>query len=146
MDTLSQSLGRLCCTVYLLHFFIHFQQMVIDKLVHNLSRQVNPYVKNSLLILFLKRVLQVFLNIWNNYISSSEVHCIPLSISLSILLSFLANTSVREQMINKFYWKDFYFFNIFEIWNINMGSLGYIQENSVDKEQESLYVEVLAPR
>lgn len=120
--------------------------MVIDKLVHNLSRQVNPYVKNSLLILFLKRVLQVFLNIWNNYISSSEVHCIPLSISLSILLSFLANTSVSEQMINKFDWKDFYFFNIFELWNINMGSLGYIQENSVDKEQESLYVEVLAPR
>lgn len=43
-------------------------------------------------------------------------------------------------MIDEFNRKNFYFFNIFEARNIDVGSLGNIQEDTVDKEQESFNI------
>jgi hypothetical protein len=145
LDALCESVSRLRSHVNFTHFSVHLDEVVVDELIHNLGRKVNPDVKDSAFVSFPESVLQVFLNVGNNNVGSAEVDCVPVSICLVVHLSFLADTAVGKQVVDKLDGKNLNLVEVFENRYIDMSASRDVEENSVYEEQESLDVQELAP-
>ena len=140
MDRLSKSLGCFHRCVHLPHVFLHFLEVLVDELVHNLGRQVNPDVKNTVLFSVFKSILQVSFDVRNYLVSSREVKSIPLTIGLLVLLSFLTDLAIGKQVVEKLDTQHFHVFQRFEGRDVDMVTLCDVQEDSIDKEQECLNI------
>lgn len=73
MDALCEPLGRFGGQIDSLHFPVHFDEVIIDKLVHNLDRKIDPDVQDSSLTFLFECVLQIFLNIRHDDVRATEV-------------------------------------------------------------------------
>ena len=76
--------------------------MLVDKLIDDLRRQVDPDVQDSIFALAFKSIKQVLLDARNNRVSSAKVQFIPLAIGLTVIDALLTHSSVGEKMIDKF--------------------------------------------
>lgn len=80
--------------VNLHHVLVHLLKVVVHELVNDLRRQVDPNVKDPVLIAILECLLQVLLNIGDDHMGATEVHRIPLTITLPLGRPLLADSSV----------------------------------------------------
>ena len=73
MDALRQPLRRLRGEVNALHFAVHLNEVVVDELVDDLSRQIDPNVEDAALSFLFEGVLEVFLDIGNDDVGATEI-------------------------------------------------------------------------
>ena len=145
MDALRQALSSFGCSIHFLHFFVHFDEVVVDELIYDLGRQVDPYVENALLILIFEGILKIFLDIRHNHVCSAKVQSVPLAIRLLVSLTLLANRSVSEQVVNELDWEHFNLIDFFESRYVDVLTFGDVEEDAIDEKQECLHIEELAP-
>jgi len=108
--------------------------MLIDELVDNLRRQVDPDVEDSVLTLPLEGFKQIFLNIRHDGMGPSKVEMVPLTIRLVASDTLLANRSISQQMIDELDGEYFDLMIFFKSTHIDVVTLSYIQKDTVDKE------------
>lgn len=84
-----------------MHFFVHLDEVVVDELIDDLLRKVNPDVKDASFILVPKGILKVLLNIAHDGVRSTKVKAIPLPIALAVCLTLLADTAVSKQVVDE---------------------------------------------
>ena len=77
---------------------------------------------------------------------SAKVLGVPISIGLALLQVLLAPVSVVEESIEEFDRQYLDLLNLLEGRDIDVRALSDVQENTVQKENVGLDVEVLAPR
>lgn len=119
--------------------------MLIDELVDNLRRQVDPDVEDSVLTLPLEGFKQIFLNIRHDGMGPSKVEMVPLTIRLVASDTLLANRSISQQMIDELDGEYFDLMIFFKSTHIDVVTLSYIQKDTVDKEQERFNIQELTP-
>ena len=66
--------------------------------------------------------------------------CIPLTIWLSLVQPLLADGPIGQQVIDKLNREHFDLLKWFENWNVYMISLRYVEEDSINKEEEGFDV------
>ena len=119
--------------------------MLIDELVDDLWRQVNPDVKDAILGLVLERLEQVFLDVAHDGVRAPKVQLVPLAVRLTAADALLANRSVGQQMVDELDGEHLDLVVLLEAAHIDMVSLRDVQEDTVDEEKERFNVEELAP-
>ena len=134
LNTLGKSLCRFNGTIHFNQIFIHLIEMLIDELVDNLRRQVDPDVEDSVLTLPLEGFKQIFLNIRHDGMGPSKVEMVPLTIRLVASDTLLANRSISQQMIDELDGEYFDLMIFFKSTHIDVVTLSYIQKDTVDKE------------
>ena len=118
--------------------------MLLQILVDNLWRQIDPDVKNTVLLLnILERIDEVLLSGSNDLMRALEVVRIPLSVGQ--VGTVLASLPVGQEMIEKLNTQDWDVFEVSEYRNVDMLSAGNVQKHTVKEEQEGLNIQVLAP-
>lgn len=79
----------------------------------------------------------------------SEVFGIPVCVRLSLKassISILLIISISEQLIEKLHRQYLNFINFFELWNVYVRAVRYVEEDSIQEENVSLNIKMLAPR
>ena len=118
--------------------------MTADELVDNLRGQIDPDIKDTVLIsIILERILQILLDSLDHFLGSLEVVDVPLVIGLALIL--IANGAIGKQMIEKLNRQNVDGVEIFQCWNVDVLAFCDVQEDTVDEEQEGLNVQMLAP-
>ena len=77
---------------------------------------------------------------------SAKVFSVPISVCLAFLNSFLTFCSVIKKFVEELYWKYLDILNFLKNWNVYMGAFGYIQKYTIQEEDVSLDIKMLAPR
>ena len=101
LDTLSQLLCRLFGLVNLHEISIHLVEVLINELIDDLGRQVNPNVENSVLILSLEGFEEVLLDVGDDGVGAPKVQLVPCTVSLAVVDALLADGPVGEQMVDE---------------------------------------------
>ena len=118
--------------------------MTADELIDNLRGQIDPDIKDTVLIsIILERILQILLDSLDHFLGSLEVVDVPLVIGIALIL--IANGAIGKQMIEKLNRQNVDGVEIFQCWNVDMLAFCDVQEDTVDEEQEGLNVQMLAP-
>ena len=118
--------------------------MTADELIDNLRGQIDPDIKDTVLIsIILERILQILLDSLDHFLGSLEVVDVPLVIGLAFIL--IANGAIGKQMIEKLNRQNVDGVEIFQCWNVDVLAFCDVQEDTVDEEQEGLNVQMLAP-
>jgi len=100
LDRLNEAARRVACSVNLLQCRVHLLEMTADELIDNLRGQIDPDIKDTVLIsIILERILQILLDSLDHFLGSLEVVDVPLVIGLALIL--IANGAIGKQMIEK---------------------------------------------
>ena len=94
LDTVGQLFSRLESLVHFHEVFVHLLKVLIDELVDNLGRQVNPNVEDSVLIFAFKSLEQVLFHIGHDRMSSAEIHLVPAAVSLAVTNTLSADLAI----------------------------------------------------
>jgi len=146
VDGLCQSLRCSLSDIHLLNVFVHLLKVLVNELVDNLRGKVYPDVENTVLLAIFESVLQVLLDVGDDDLCSRKIQRVPGAVGLPVQLSLFADGTIREQVVEKLNAQNFDLLNRLEDTYVHVMSLGDVQEDTVDEEEERLDVQKLAPR
>ena len=131
--------------VHLDQIFVHFREVLVNELVHDLRRKVDPDVQDSIFCLVFEGLEKVLLDVADDGVRATKVQLVPLPIRLSVSDALLANRSIGQQVVNEFDGEHLDLVVLFEAADVDVIALRDVQEDAVDEEQERFYVQELAP-
>lgn len=75
--------------------------MLVNELVHDLGRQIDPDVKNAILVLALEGLEKIALNIRNDGVCASKVVVVPFAVRLALTEALLTDATISQQVIDE---------------------------------------------
>lgn len=137
---MGQLLSRLESLVHFHEVFVHLLEVLIDELVDDLRRQVNPDVEDSVLVFAFKSLEQVLFHIGHDCMSPAEIHLVPAPVCLAVANTLSADLAISKQMVDEFNGEDFNLIDFLKSADVDVVAFSDVEEHTVNEEQKCLHV------
>ena len=142
---MGQFFSSFCSLIHIQKVFVHLLKVLIDELIDDLRRQVDPNVQDSVFSFAFESLEQILLDITYDGMCSTKVELVPASICLAVSGPFRTNLAICKQMVNELDRKNLNLAVLFKPAHIDVVTFRDVQKDTINEEQKGLNVQELAP-